>query len=90
MTTDLVARAQEMQSRARYLRARGRDYARHVVGDWFEVGSRSDGMSGRIDCENDVTTALQSFHWSVTHPTCQSEHEAREAARRTFEAEAAE
>lgn len=76
----MVAR-DSIESRARSLRARGRTYARHFVGNWFEVDARSDGMSGRVDYENDVTTALQSFHWSVTHPTCQSEHEAREAAR---------
>lgn len=65
----------------------GADYARHVVGDWFEVGSNSDGMCGRVKYENPVTTEYQTFSWSVTHPTCQSESEARAAARRTFEAE---
>jgi len=61
--------------------AHGALYASHVVGDWYEVDSYSDGMCGSVTIENAVTTESVAYHWSVTHPTCRSQDAAREAAR---------
>lgn len=61
-------------------------YKVHVVGSWFETGSRSDGMCGWVQFENVVTTEYVGYHWSVDDPTCRSQEAARAMARGDFAA----
>ena len=65
--------------------SRERLYHSHIVGDWYEIDSNSDGMCGWVGCENEVTTEYVRYHWSVTGK-CQSQSEARERAKQDLAA----
>lgn len=58
-------------------------YHMHVVGPWYEIDSVSDGMCGRVVFENEETSEVIGYSWSVTGH-CTSQSAARRAAKEDF------